>query len=157
MKATGDTSEATLRETRDESGIEKGSEGKTKTLAAGAEVKFAGEAIKEKSKYKNEEEMSRESMAIIKAKTMYEMVQQLANPSGAGERRLLFLTNPQADLIATTEGGIENMLNALEVQPHKLVINFLASAGFEDYCGLMGEGGFDTFRSGGQAGLISNR
>ena len=55
MKATGDTSEATLRETRDESGIEKGSEGKTKTLAAGAEVKFAGEAIKEKSKYKNEE------------------------------------------------------------------------------------------------------
>ena len=105
MKATGDTSEATLRETRDESGIEKGSEGKIKTLAAGAEVKFAGEAIKEKSKYKNEEEMSRESMAIIKAKTMYEMVQQLANPSGAGERRLLFLTNPQADLIATTEGG----------------------------------------------------
>ena len=60
--------------------------GQDQNLAAGAEVKFAGEAIKEKSKYKNEEEMSREH-GHYQSQTMYEM-QQLANPSGAGERRL---------------------------------------------------------------------
>ena len=61
-----------------------------------------------------EEDLSREQLQMIKARTMYQMVEEL-NTSDDVPRKLLFLTNPQADLLANSESSIQKMLDALEV------------------------------------------
>lgn len=47
-----------------------------------------------------------------------------------GKCKLLFLTNQQADLIASTTEGVQKMLDALEVKKPSLVIEFIKSWGF---------------------------
>ena len=51
-----------------------------------------------------DEDMSREQLLMIKARTMYQMTEEV----GIGNRRkgLLFLTNPQADLISSSDTSI---------------------------------------------------
>ena len=63
---------------------------------------------------------------MIKARTMYNMVEEIDGV------KLLFLTNPQADLIASGSESVQKMLDALEVGRPSLVINLLTSFGFAD-------------------------
>ena len=67
-----------------------------------------------------------EQLQMIKARTMYQMVEELEE----GKVKLLFLTNPQAVQIASSPEGIQRMLDALEVKKPSLVIELLGSIGF---------------------------
>ena len=78
-----------------------------------------------------DEDMSREQLLMIKARTMYQMTEEVG--VGAGRKRLLFLTNPQADLISSSNTSMQKMLDALEIPKPKLVINLLTSQGFSQY------------------------
>jgi hypothetical protein len=44
-------------------------------------------------------------------------VDEVTSSSGDRKRRLLFLTNKQADMLASTQGSIQRMLDALEASP----------------------------------------
>ena len=72
-----------------------------------------------------EEEMSREKMQIMKARTMYEMVEEI--DMGTGTCKLLFLSNVQAQMIGSSRDAMQKMLNVLDVNSPKLVINLLLS------------------------------
>ena len=50
-----------------------------------------------------------------------------------GRKRLLFLTNSQAELISGSSASLQKMLDALEIPRPKLVINLLVSQGSTDY------------------------
>ena len=76
--------------------------------------------------FTEEEEFSNEQLQIIKAKTMYQMVEEVDD----GKCKLLFLTNPQAELIASSPESVQKMLDALEVPKPSLVIEMLQSWGF---------------------------
>ena len=83
-----------------------------------------------------EEAVSAEQLQLIKARTMYQMVEEIDGGS-FGKRRIIFLTNAQAELIATQENaiGIKRLLQALEIPPPKLVINIISSWGFSEFSG----------------------
>ena len=101
-----------------------------------------------------EEALSREKMQMIKARTMYEMVEEIQLPGG--QCKLLFLTNVQAELLASNDDSLEKMLNALEVPTPQLVINLLHSTGFSEHVNEKGaEGDFDV--SSQDAGIVSCR
>ena len=82
----------------------------------------------------DDEIIGKEELQMIKARTMFQMTEEL---NGVGEhtgrKRLLFLTNSQAELIASSEASMQKMLDALEIPRPKLVINLIASAGHSDY------------------------
>jgi hypothetical protein len=68
----------------------------------------------------------------IKARTMYDMVTDIA-----GGRKLLFLTNAQAELLSSTSESLSKMIQELGIPMEgpdapKLVINLLTSKGFEN-------------------------
>lgn len=65
-----------------------------------------------------EEDITQERFEEIKARTMFEMVEEV----NGGAQKLLFLTNAQADLLATSDANIKKMLGALELPPAKLLI-----------------------------------
>jgi len=62
-----------------------------------------------------------EKLQVMKAKTMYEMVEDF--DLGQGTVKLLFLTNSQADSISSSSQTLHKMLEALEIHTPKLVIN----------------------------------
>ncbi|CAE7498953.1 unnamed protein product [Symbiodinium necroappetens] len=68
-----------------------------------------------------------EKLQVMKAKTMYVMVEDL--DLGQGPMKLLFLTNSQADSISSSSQTLQKMLQALEIPTPKLVINLLNSWG----------------------------
>ena len=71
---------------------------------------------------------------MIKARTMFQMTEEISDDGGGGGRkRLLFLTNSQAELIASSSASLQKMLDALEVPRPKLVINLLMSQGLTEY------------------------
>ena len=72
-----------------------------------------------------DEDISREQLQIIKARTMYNMVEEVDD----GKCKLLFLTNPQADLIASSPESVQKMLDALEIPKPSLVIELIKSWG----------------------------
>ena len=74
----------------------------------------------------DDEDLSREQLQIIKARTMFNMVEEVDD----GKCKLLFLTNPQADLIASSPESVQKMLDALEVPKPSLVIDLILSPGF---------------------------
>jgi hypothetical protein len=80
----------------------------------------------ENSAFAEEEDLSREQLQIIKARTMFNMVEEIDD----GKSKLLFLTNPQAELIASSSESVQKMLDALEVPKPSLVIEFLETWGF---------------------------
>ena len=57
---------------------------------------------------------------------MFNMVEEVSD----GKCKLLFLTNPQAELISSSSESVQRMLDALEVQKPSLVIELFASFGF---------------------------
>lgn len=78
-------------------------------------------------------EQQQNQLQIIKAKTMHEMVEELEG----GARKILFLTNMQAELLAGSGAALERMLDALEIPragsgAPKLVINMLKSEGLSN-------------------------
>jgi len=81
-----------------------------------------------------EEVVSAEQLQLIKARTMYQMVEDIDGGS-AGKRRIIFLTNAQAELIARQENaiGIKRLVQALEIMPPKLIINIISSWGFSEF------------------------
>ena len=72
-----------------------------------------------------EEELSNEQLQMIKARTMFQMTEEIADDSAGGRKRLLFLTNSQAELLAGSASSLQKMLDALEIPKPKLLINFL--------------------------------
>ena len=75
-----------------------------------------------------------EKLQVMKAKTMYEMVEDI--DLGNGHLKLLFLTNSQADSISSSSQTLHKMLEALEIQTPKLVINLLSSWGLRNSLNL---------------------
>jgi len=74
----------------------------------------------------NEQQLKQ--LQIIKARTMYEMVEE------DGARKILFLTNEQADQLSGSRAALERMLDALEIPREgpgapQLVINMMQSQG----------------------------
>lgn len=102
-----------------------------------------------------EDQLSREKLQMIKARTMYEMVEEIDLPGGPC--KLLFLTNVQADLLGSSEDSLQKMLDALEVPKPQLVINLLSSHGFEATVNVLGPGGYAESAAAGDAGIVSNR
>eukprot|EP00966_Prymnesium_polylepis_P034604 804842-Prymnesium_polylepis.1 len=62
--------------------------------------------------------MTREKMQMIKARTMYEMVEDIETSHGAC--KLLFLSNAQANLLGSSADSLQKMLAALEMPKPKL-------------------------------------
>lgn len=81
-----------------------------------------------------QDEKVQESFEMIKARTMYEMVEEL----GPNKQRLLFLTNSQADLLAKSEDSLEKMFSVLEIRKHKLLIYLAHTGGFTSSCEMLG-------------------
>lgn len=81
----------------------------------------------------DDEVVGKEELQMIKARTMFQMTEELHGVGNSGRKRLLFLTNSQAELIASSEASMQKMLDALEIPRPKLVINLIASAGHSDY------------------------
>ena len=106
---------------------------KAKAPAASAAAAAAAESDDSTSLFPDEGPLSREQLEQIKARTMYEMVEELPNTSGVGSRKLLFLTNPQANLIASSTSSLQKMLDTLEVPKPSLVISLLRSGGFREH------------------------
>jgi len=65
------------------------------------------------------------------------------------KRKLLFLTNQQADLLSNTKGSMEKILDAFEVPKPKLVINLLKSLGTSSW--------FDGFSKDTPSGTVLGR
>lgn len=75
-----------------------------------------------------------EKLQVMKAKTMYEMVEDI--DLGNGHLKLLFLTNSQADSISSSQQTLRKMLEALEIRTPKLVINLMSSWGLRNSLNL---------------------
>ena len=84
------------------------------------------------------------------------MTEEVPDDVGGGRKRLLFLTNSQAELISDSSASLQKMLDALEIPRPKLVINLLVSQGSTDYVTneILGELA-DLAKS--DAGLIPHR
>lgn len=93
-----------------------------------------------------------EKLQVMKAKTMYEMVEEL--DTGQSTVKMLFLTNPQADSICSSSYTLRKMLEALEIDSPKLVINLISSKGLRRSLGICSESFYKhlTF-----AGLVHNQ
>lgn len=85
--------------------------------------------------------VSETKLQIIKAKTMYEMVEEIDD----GKVKVLFMTNPQAEMIAKEDDSMQKMLDALDVPKPSLVIDLLHSWGFYESTCLMKA---DVFKDG---------
>jgi hypothetical protein len=88
------------------------------------------------------DEVSREQLDKIKARTMYNMVE----PIDGGAKKILFLTNKQALLLAKEPNSLTKMLDRLEVGRPQLVINILESAGSSEWYNCWEEKVFDGWR-----------
>eukprot|EP00966_Prymnesium_polylepis_P194231 4502692-Prymnesium_polylepis.1 len=102
-----------------------------------------------------EDQLSREKLQMIKARTMYEMVEEIELPGGPC--KLLFLSNSQANLLASSDDSLQKMLDALEVPKPQLIINLLSSEGFDFTVNLYGRQGFDSAAASWAAGIVSSR
>ena len=79
-----------------------------------------------------------ETLQEIKAKTMYDMVEDVGEELGSGDARLIFLTNLQARWLAGNDSSLQTMLDTLEISTEgpdapKLLINLLISKGFSNH------------------------
>ena len=93
-------------------------------------------AFKDLSQKKLVEFMSKEAqrssadndLSTIKAKTMYKMVEEVHDSKTGSNRKLLFVSSKQADLISRDPSAIDKMLRIfLDTQQPGLVINLLPS------------------------------
>lgn len=77
---------------------------------------------------------SLDSFEMIKARAMYEMVEEL----GPKKQKLLFLTNRQADLLARSEESLEKMFAVLEIGKPKLLIYLAHTGGYTGSVEMLG-------------------
>jgi hypothetical protein len=68
-----------------------------------------------------EEDISRQQLQMIKARTMFQMTGEIAEDGGGARKQLLFLTNSQAELLASSSASLQKLLDALEIPKPKLV------------------------------------
>ena len=69
-----------------------------------------------------------DDLSTIKARTMYKMVEEVHDSKTGSNRKLLFLSSKQADLIARDPSAIDKMLAIfLDKQQPRMVINLLPS------------------------------
>ena len=70
-----------------------------------------------------------DELTTIKAKTMYQMIEEVHDPKIGSNRKLLFLSSKQAGLIAQDPSAIGRMIDAFLIhkQQSRLVINLLPS------------------------------
>eukprot|EP00928_Gymnodinium_smaydae_P049379 TRINITY_DN33124_c0_g1_i1.p1 TRINITY_DN33124_c0_g1~~TRINITY_DN33124_c0_g1_i1.p1 ORF type:complete len:935 (+),score=59.82 TRINITY_DN33124_c0_g1_i1:99-2903(+) len=66
----------------------------------------------------------------IRARTMFRMVQEVTL-SNSSSKKVLFLTNKQASLVASAEDGARRLLDAFELPRPKLIIWIMQSSGGE--------------------------
>ena len=104
------------------------------------------------------DDVSREQLDKIKARTMYDMVE----PIDAGSRKVLFLTNQQASLLAKEPASMSKMLDRLEVGEPQLVINIMTSTGFSNWYnawepGVFSHGKGSNRQSDWAAGCVTDR
>lgn len=83
-----------------------------------------------KKKRAQEEHLEKQKLQVMKAKTMFEMVDDFETSTGTG--KVLFLTNAQASTIANEQGSLQKLLDAFEIPRPKLVINLLRSWGLRE-------------------------
>ena len=83
----------------------------------------------ESSAFAEDDQASSEMLDLIKARTMYQMVEEI----DGGARKLLFLSNVQAEQIAQRPESLQKMLDALEVGRPQLLIDLITSGGFREY------------------------
>ena len=79
---------------------------------------------------KDSEELKgiKDDLSTMKAKTMYNMIEDVRDPnSHFSDRKLLFLSSKQADLIAQDPAIIRKMLTEFNAQQPRLVISLLPS------------------------------
>ena len=107
------------------------------------------------SQFVEEEEVSKEQLQMIKARTMFQMVEELEGGTTDGSRKMLFLTNAQADFLCSSPDSLQKMLDALETPKPKLVINLLTSHGFDGYCKIKQMSAKDLL--GEDAGIVYGR
>jgi hypothetical protein len=79
------------------------------------------------------DEVSREQLDRIKARTMYNMVE----PIDGGAKKILFLTNNQASLLAKEPASMSKMFDRLEIGNPQLVILFLSPMGLVHFVKVM--------------------
>ena len=82
----------------------------------------------ESSAFAEDDQASSEMLDLIKARTMYQMVEEI----DGGARKLLFLSNVQAEQIAQRPESLQKMLDALEVGRPQLLIDLITSGGFRE-------------------------
>lgn len=75
-----------------------------------------------------EDDLTREQVQIMKARTMYNMVEHLDERT-----KLLFLTNAQCKQIGSSRSSLRKMFDALEIGRPQLVINLLESKGMRPF------------------------
>ena len=63
----------------------------------------------------------------LKARTMYRMVEDVF--AHGARKKLLFLTNPQTELICSSKDSMRRLIDAFDIREPKLVINLLRSQG----------------------------
>ena len=85
----------------------------------------------------------------IKARTMYQMVEELPGIDGSQPAKLLFLTNAQATVLASSEQMVKRMVDSLELPTPNLVINLLMSRGSEATAYNLA---FEHYNQGGNMG-----
>ena len=68
----------------------------------------------------DDQDISQEQLQMIKARTMFQMTEEIDDGGGGGRKRLLFLTNTQAELLSGSSASIQKMLDALEIPKPKL-------------------------------------
>lgn len=96
-----------------------------------------------------------EKLQVMKAKTMYEMVEEI--DVGKGPIKVLFLTNPQAESIGSSPQTLRKLLEAFEIPAPKLVINLMPpSLGLRAWLDLYEETDFQ-FSDGMSPDLFHNK
>ena len=100
------------------------------------------------------EELSKDEVQMIKARTMFQMVEDIQS-SGGNAKKLLFLTNAQAEYLSSSQQTLVKMLDALELPKPKLVINILMSQGFRTNTDIQGDRPFACEKQ--EAGLVNHR
>ena len=96
-----------------------------------------------------EEDLSREQFDVMKAQTMYGMVDLLAD----GETKLMFITNKQCEQIVKNPASLQKMFEVLDVGKPRLVISLLESRGMQGFTQALGPTASSFANKGWGAGL----
>ena len=89
------------------------------------------QAAKEAREAKQAEDREAE-LAKVKAMTMHDMIETV-EPENGREKKILFLTGPQATMITENEKSLHLLLERFDVGTPQLVINLLESGGFGEW------------------------